>query len=146
MIGGESWANVRALKNVLLQFEKISRLKVNFHKSIAINMVGSWLHEAAVVMNYKHGCLPFVYLGLPIGGNSRKLQFWYPMVDCFKSRLFGWKSKNLSLGGRLVLLKFVLSSIPVYFLSFFKAPSGNISTVNSIFCTCGGGEDVRKLS
>ncbi|GAU30447.1 hypothetical protein TSUD_392600 [Trifolium subterraneum] len=36
----------------------------------------------------------------------------------------GWQSRFLSFGGRLVLLKSVLTSLPVYVLSFFKAPSG----------------------
>jgi len=44
LIGWKSWANVRALKNVLLLFEKISRLKVIFYKSMlfCINVAGSW--------------------------------------------------------------------------------------------------------
>jgi hypothetical protein len=75
-----------------------------------------------------------MYLGLPIGGDARKLQFWYPLVDQIRKRLSGWKCKNLSFGGRLILLKSVMSSIPVYFLSFFKAPSGIISALESIFC------------
>ncbi|GAU24627.1 hypothetical protein TSUD_289900 [Trifolium subterraneum] len=81
LVGVKSWANVRALKAVLILFESISGLKVNFNKSMlfGVNVNESWLHEAASVMN---------------------------------------------LGGRLVMLKSVLSSIPVYFLSFFKAPSG----------------------
>jgi len=37
------------------------------------------------------------------------------------------------LGGRLVLLKSVLSSLPVYALSFFKAPAGIISSIESLF-------------
>ncbi|GAU16594.1 hypothetical protein TSUD_233460 [Trifolium subterraneum] len=126
LVGAKNWANVRALKVVLVLFESVSGLKVNFHKSMlfGVNVVDSWLHEAAVVMGCKHGRLPFMYLGLPIGGDARKLQFWYPLVDRIRKRLSGWKCKNLSFGGRLILLKFVLSSIPVYFLSFFKAPSG----------------------
>ena len=70
------------------------------------------------------------------------------MVDSIRKRLSGWKCKNLSLGGRLILLKFVLSAIPVYFLSFFKAPSGIISSLDSIFSKkkLGGGEDVRKIA
>jgi len=48
----------------------------------------------------------------------------------------------LSLGGRLVLLKFVLSSLPVYALSFFKAPSGIVSSIDSILnCFFWGGSD-----
>jgi len=137
------------MKAVLLLFEAISGLKVNFHKSMlfGVNVNESWLHEAVIVMHFKHGWIPFLYLGLPIGGDPRKLQFWYPLVERIRRRLSGWKCKNLSLGGRFVLLKSVPSSIPVYFLSFFKAPSCIISTLDSLFIIFfWGGEDFRKLS
>ncbi|GAU46455.1 hypothetical protein TSUD_402220 [Trifolium subterraneum] len=125
-IRSQNTVYVRALKAVLILFQSISGLKVNFNKSMlfGVNVNDSWLHEAASVMNCKHGRLPFLYLGLPIGGDPRKLQFWYPLVDRICNRLSGWKCKNLSVGGRLIMLKSVLSSIPVYFLSFFKSPSG----------------------
>jgi len=80
----------------------------------------------------KVGSIPFVYLGLPIGGNARRLSFWDPLISRINSRLSGWRSRYLSLGGRLVLLKSVLSSLPVYALSFFKAPSGIVSSIESI--------------
>ncbi|GAU43299.1 hypothetical protein TSUD_389980 [Trifolium subterraneum] len=150
LIGEKSWANVRALKAVLLLFENISGLRVNFHKSLlcGININRSWLLEAASVMCCKYGQLPFLYLGLPIGGDPRKLNFWYPLVVRIRNRLSGWKCKNLSIGGRLILLKSVLSSIPVYYLSFFSAPSGIISSLDSIFCHFfwGGCEDNRKIA
>ncbi|GAU10825.1 hypothetical protein TSUD_424490, partial [Trifolium subterraneum] len=72
----------------------------------------------------KVGKLPFLYLGLPIGGDQRRLGFWEPVLARLKKKLSGWKSRFLSFGGRLVLLKSVLTSLPVYALSFFKAPSG----------------------
>ena len=135
LVGDRSWANIRALKALLLLFEASFGLKVNFHKSmlLSVNIHDSWLAEAAFVLNCKLGHVPFLYLGLPIGGDSHKLKFWQPLIDRIKSRLSGWKSKNLSFGGRLVLLKFVLSSLPIYFLSFFKAPSGIISSIESLF-------------
>lgn len=61
-----------------------------------INVAGLWLHDVAVIMNCKHGSLHFVYLGLPIGGDPRKFQFWYPLVDRNRGRLPGSKSKTLS--------------------------------------------------
>ncbi|KEH21540.1 transmembrane protein, putative [Medicago truncatula] len=67
------------------------------------------------------GRLPFVYLEILIGGDSRNLNVWCPMLDRIKTILSGSKSRNLSLDDRLVLLMFVLSSLLVYFLSFFKA-------------------------
>jgi len=149
LIGDRSWANIRALIALLLLFKATSGLKVNFHKSmlVGVNIHDSWLVEAASVLHCKLGRAPFLYLGLPIGGGSRKLKFWQPLIDRIKSRLSGLKSKNLSLGGRLVLLKSVLSSLPVYFLSFFKAPACIISSIESIF-NCfflGGCEEVRKI-
>jgi putative flippase GtrA len=53
-------------------------------------------------------------------------------------------SRFLSFGGRLVLLKSVLTSLPVYALSFFKAPSGIISTIESLLIQFFWG-DVRTL-
>jgi len=116
-------------------FESVSGLKVNFNKSMlyGVNISDSWLHEVTSLLRCKHGRLPFLYLGLPIGGDSRKIVFWYPLVDQIKRRLFGWKSRNLFMGGHLIFLKSVLSSITVCFLSFFKAPSGIISILESIF-------------
>jgi len=50
---------------ILLLFEALSGLKVNFSKShlVGVNVATSWLSEAAMVMNCKVGCIPFVYLG-----------------------------------------------------------------------------------
>lgn len=52
LLSVKSWANVRALKAVLLLFEDVSGLKVNFHKSMldGVNVADSWLHDASVVM------------------------------------------------------------------------------------------------
>ena len=89
-----------------------------------------------------------MYLGLPIGGDARRLSFWDQVIERLKSRLSEWKNRNLSYGGRLILLKSVLSSLPVYALSFFRAPAGIISTIESILIkkNWGGGEDLRKIA
>ena len=135
ILGEKSWLNVHTIRAVLLLLEEVSGLKVNFNKSMltGVNIPSTWLSEATSVLNCRTGTIPFVYLGLPIGGDSRKLSFWKPVVDRIVARLSSWNHKFLSFGGRLVLLKFFLSSLPVYFLSFFKAPTGIISSVESIF-------------
>jgi mannosylglycoprotein endo-beta-mannosidase len=77
LLGIKSWANVRALRAVLVLFELMSGLKVNFHKSmlVGVNISDSWLHEAATALRCRVGKVPFIYLGLPIGGDSRRLGF-----------------------------------------------------------------------
>ncbi|MCH79618.1 RNA-directed DNA polymerase (Reverse transcriptase), partial [Trifolium medium] len=125
LLGVKCWANVRALRGVLVLFEAVSGLRVNFHNSmlVEVNAAESWLSEAAVVLGCSVDKVPFLYLGLPIGGDPRRVSFWEPVVNRIRSRLTAWKSRFLSFGGRLVLLKYVLTSLPVYALSFFKAPS-----------------------
>lgn len=128
-------AKVRALKDVLILFQAILGLKFNFTKSmlVGVNIVDSWVGEASSVTNFKTGCLLFLYLGMPIDGASSSLNFWYPLVECIKSRLLSWKSRHLFLGSHLVLLKSVMSSLPVYFLSFFKAVTCIIYSLECIF-------------
>jgi len=75
-------------------------------------------------------CL-FLYLGLLIGGNPCRLLFWDLVLIRIRNRLYGWKSRFLFFGGRLILLKVVLPYLPVYALSFFKAPLGTISSIES---------------
>ena len=67
---------------------------------------------------------PFVYLGLPVGGSHKRDDFWNGVIEKVKTRLSRWKSKCLSLAGRVCLIKSVLSSIPLFFMSLFKLPSG----------------------
>lgn len=135
LLGVKIWANVRAFRAVLSLFVVMSRLKVNFHKSllVVINIADSWLNEAVYIMHCKVGKVPFMYSGLSIGDDPRKLVSWEPVLDTIKSRLSGWQSRFLSFGGCLVLLKFVRTSLPIYALSFFKAPPDIISSIESIF-------------
>jgi hypothetical protein len=89
--GEKSWANVRVLRAVLTLFAYMSGLKVNFNKSllVGINIGESWLVEAASLLNCKVGKILFLYLGLSIGGDPRKLAFWEPVIDTIKTRLAG---------------------------------------------------------
>lgn len=100
------------------------------------------------MLNCKVSSLPILYLGLSIGGDPRRLNFWEPMVSRIKYCLSSWKSGHLSFGGRLVLLKFVLTLLPIYALSFFKAPSGIIASIESLLIRffLGGCEDNRKIT
>jgi len=105
LLGVQSWANVRALRAVLVLFEEMSGLKVNFHKIllVGVNISNSWLVKAASILNCRVGHVSFLYLGLSIGGNPRRLAFWDLVLRTIKSRLSGWKSRFLSFSGRLTL-------------------------------------------
>lgn len=49
---------------------------------------------------------------------------WISNEERFQKKLGSWKGKLLSVGGRLVLINSVLSSLPIFMFSFFEAPKG----------------------
>jgi hypothetical protein len=49
---------------------------------------------------------------------------WKHVEERFQKRLNCWRNKMLSVGGRLVLINSILSSLPMFMLSFFKIPRG----------------------
>ena len=42
----------------------------------------------------------------------------------FQKKLISWKGKHMSVGGRLVLINYVLTSLAMFMLSFFEVPKG----------------------
>jgi hypothetical protein len=47
---------------------------------------------------------------------------WKMVEERIEKRLSSWKAKYLSIGRRLVLINSVLSSLPMFMLSFFEIP------------------------
>jgi hypothetical protein len=43
---------------------------------------------------------------------------WNDIIERFKKRVSGWKGKILSVGGRLVLINSILTSLTMFLLSF----------------------------
>ncbi|GJT19431.1 RNA-directed DNA polymerase, eukaryota, reverse transcriptase zinc-binding domain protein [Tanacetum coccineum] len=65
---------------------------------------------------------PFNYLGVKVGDIMSRGNSWAEVISKLSSCLFRWKLKTLSSGGRLTLIKSVLTAIPLYHMSIFKAP------------------------
>ena len=80
-----------------------------------------------------------------MGANPRRKKTWSPVVEKVKLRLAGWKRRLLSYAGRLTLVKAVLSSIPVYYLSLFKLPEGIAKDLDKIQASfLWGGPDLKR--
>lgn len=65
-----------------------------------------------------------------------------------KKKLSCWRGKQLSFGGRICLVKSVLSALPLYFISFFKIPQGVEKSINQLMSRFlwGGSDEIRKIS
>ncbi|XP_028069648.1 uncharacterized protein LOC114272175 [Camellia sinensis] len=106
------------LRCVLLCFEAVSGLRVNLSNSELIH-VGEVprLPVLAAVLGCKVVRLPVSYLGLPLGASFKETRVWAGVVDKVQRCLAGWKRQYLSKGGRITLIKSVLPSILMYFMS-----------------------------
>ena len=91
--GKASQGNVRAIKAILWIFELASSLKINFAKSGfgAFGMTERWKSDAASWLNCSLLSFPFVYLGIPIGANPRRVQMWDPIIKKCERALSKWK-------------------------------------------------------
>lgn len=90
------------------------------------------MEGACRFLNCREGSIPFIYLGLPVGANPKKVSTWEPMLEKLRSRLDSLGSRYVSLGGRIVLLNSVLNAIPIFFLSFMRIPDKVLSMVTRI--------------
>ncbi|GJT51983.1 hypothetical protein Tco_0978140 [Tanacetum coccineum] len=134
---------------VLHVFYLASGLKINIHKS---NIYGIGVNKDEVLsMASNAGCIagdiPFNYLGLPIGSNMKSIASWKTLVDRFHMRLSSWKANLLSIGGRLTLIKSVLGSLGIYYLSIFRAPESVLQDLERIRAKFfwGGGLNIGSL-
>nr|GEV91858.1 RNA-directed DNA polymerase, eukaryota [Tanacetum cinerariifolium] len=88
----------------------IQGLKINIIKStiMGIGTTEEEVNSAAKIIGCSTFSSPFKYLGVK------------------------WKAKSLSIGGRFTLIKSVLTSLPLYFMSIYKAPMGVLHKLKSI--------------
>jgi hypothetical protein len=123
---------IRNLKVVLMFFERVSGMRINFNKSdfIPINLSSEQCHEIAHILNCPIGHFPFRYLGVPIHFDRLKREDLQTVIDTL-IRVAGWRGRLLAYSSRLVLIKTCLASIPIYLLSFIKFPKWAIKLIES---------------
>jgi hypothetical protein len=116
----------KGLKLVLNAFERLSGLNINFHKSelFYFGETKNKTEEYIQLFGCKEGDFPFRHLGIPMSPRKLSNRDWRMVEERFQKKLSSWKGKMLSSGGRLVLINSILSSLPMYMMSFFRIPKG----------------------
>ncbi|XP_026378213.1 uncharacterized protein LOC113272615 [Papaver somniferum] len=75
---------------------------------------------------------PDKYLGVILSHGRVKVSTVWPMVEMIQKELVSWKGKLLSFQDRLILIKSVLCSIPVYNMAVYKCPTSVIKVCEKI--------------
>lgn len=84
------------LRQIVEFFEWCSGQKINWDKSAlyVVHIEENKLLSTVTRLNCKAGYLPFIYLGLPLGGYPKKVSFWLPMIDKSTQRLTNGKDST----------------------------------------------------
>ena len=59
---------------------------------------------------------------MEVGENLRRSLFLEGIVGGIKYKLTKWSGKHLTFAGKEILLKYVVSSLPLFYFSFYKLP------------------------
>ncbi|GJW09362.1 RNA-directed DNA polymerase, eukaryota [Tanacetum coccineum] len=145
-IGEWNLSNIPTIVNVLKWFHLASGLKINLHKSklMGIGIPQDVVASSARSIGSSILLMPFHYLGVMFGGSMSKISSWDDVVAKLSSRLSKCKLKTLMIGGVLTLIKSVLSSLPLYFMSSFKVPTSVLKKMKSIRRNFFNGVDIAE--
>lgn len=116
--------DLRCLVAILEVFGRISCLCINPAKSSIFLIRCNGLDLTSITNCFRApvDTFPTRYLGLPLSlTNPRKLLF-QPLLEKIEHRLASYKTKLLSKGGRIVILKSVLSALSTFHLTVFEFP------------------------
>lgn len=114
---------IRYIMVILVLFEAVSGLKVNWRKSslCPVNEVRQ-IQSLAGILGCSLEKLPTTYLGMPLGSSHKALEIWDGILEKTERKLSRWKAQSLFRGGRLILINSVLDSLPTYVLPLFPIP------------------------
>ncbi|KAJ4794391.1 RNA-directed DNA polymerase (Reverse transcriptase) [Rhynchospora pubera] len=132
-MGDTNQAEVNRLGEVMHKFGYISGLQINPQKS------GLWFskncdeltkHRVQQMWGARRVAAEERYLGALLGlkGDGRRMGAL--LLEKMKAKLSGWKSNMLSHAGRLVMIKSVLMSMPVYSMALEMLPRTIVKEMN----------------
>ena len=95
------------LRWLLLGFENLSGMKINFDKSemVPLNISEEDGQELARLLGCKVVKLPIMYLGVPLHWRKLSESDWLPLIEKLEKRLQSWKGKLMSLGKKSYFVK-----------------------------------------
>jgi hypothetical protein len=120
------------IRDLLHCFGHISGLRTNLIKSSATRIQCS---NDDIALTYEIlSCavqnFPCTYLGLPLSIHKLSKTDYLPLIDKVADKLPGWKAPLLNRTGRLVLVKSVLTAVPVHVMIAWDLPIWVIKAID----------------
>ncbi len=90
----------------------------------------------------------FKYLGLPITNGPNRRSLWSDIICKIKEKIAAWGGYWLNKGGKVILIKSLLSTLPIYQVAFLLAPRNVMDQISKLlrdFLWQGGKGNERKM-
>ncbi|KAJ6844953.1 uncharacterized protein M6B38_288325 [Iris pallida] len=127
---------VETLMQTFQNYTDISGQVINYSKSSLIISqkphMSSQADTIAMATWFTKAALPITYLGVPLFRGRAKMDYFQVLINKFDKKLSGWKGRLLSFGGKIILIKSVLTSLPMHSLSMIKPPIKLLKRLDSI--------------
>ena len=108
---------VRLVIKALEDYVSVSVQKVNQQKSFVVTYVNSpkiRKRSIAEITEFQTKEFPVTYMGCSLYVGRRKRCYFSGVFDSVMRKVLSWKGRLLSHGGKLTLIKSVLSSMPLH--------------------------------
>ncbi|KAK2661148.1 hypothetical protein Ddye_007681 [Dipteronia dyeriana] len=131
-----SYSNCLAIRRVLQKYNRASGQLVNFTKSaVCMSPTVNRYEKERLTTPVEVRLVDYHerYLGLPCVTGKYKQKLFANVVDRVCNRIKRWESKLLSIGGKEILIKYVLQSIPTYSMSLLQLPHSLINEIQRLF-------------
>ncbi|KAL2228324.1 UNVERIFIED_CONTAM: putative mitochondrial protein [Sesamum indicum] len=143
--------DLKTLMEFLRHYELISSQRINKKKSsFTVDEKTSNMRIRCIqqVIGFKLKYLPITYLGAPLFKGNKKGVLFDELIQKIRNKITGWEKTLLSHGGRLQLIKSILSVMPTYLLQVLKPPKYVMEHIKRIFNKFlrGNTSDLRKLN
>jgi hypothetical protein len=119
------------LKFILLCFEFLSGMKINFHKSEVIVMGADADEQARVarLLNCKQGKFPFTYLGFTMSDHKLSIADMESLVAAVGKKAALWQGRFISSAARLTLIDAFLSNLPLHTMGLVLLADGTDTSI-----------------
>jgi hypothetical protein len=106
---------------LFLWFEAVFGLKINLAKSELVSVGNVDNVDGLVgILGYMVSSLPLKYLGRSMGASYKAKSIWDGVVEKIVLRLASWKKIYFSKGGRVTIIKIILSTFHMYLMTLFS--------------------------
>jgi len=124
----------RLVKSILSTFSDASGALINRVKSqiFFFNTPASTQRAIEHILGFTSASLPSKYLGAPLMSSTLKHSSWKQLLEKLEARLFLWTNRTLNMASRIVLIKVVLHSMPLYLFSILAAPKWVLKEIKNL--------------